>query len=83
MDHRRRPGDDYIGTVRGDVDFFPGSVFQLSPPIGGDAWTYTRLWNFDRGPDRNPLNVVTGRGGHLFGVLDGGDSSSGSLFELR
>jgi hypothetical protein len=43
----------------------------------------TELWNFNRGPDRNPLNVVLGRGGNLFGVLEGGDSTNGSLFELH
>jgi hypothetical protein len=72
-----------IGAIEGDFDFFAGSVFQLTPPAGGGIWTYTELWNFNRGPDRNPLNVVTGRGGNLFGVLQGGDSTSGSLFELH
>ena len=51
-----------IGTVEGDFDFFAGNVFKLTPPEDGGAWTYTRLWNFNLGPDRNPLNVVTGRG---------------------
>ena len=89
-DHRYGPnslalGADgaLIGTVEGDFDFFAGSVFKLTPPKAGGAWTYTELWNFNRGPDRNPLNVVRGRGGHLFGVLNGGDSSDGSIFELR
>ena len=77
-------GGSLIGVIEGDFDFFAGSVFQLTPPEGGDgAWTYTELWNFNQGPDRNPLNVVTGRGGHLYGVLNGGDSSNGSLFELH
>jgi hypothetical protein len=72
-----------IGAIEGDFDFFAGSVFQLTPPAGGGGWTYSELWNFNHGPDRNPLNVVTGLGGNLFGVLEGGDSSNGSLFELR
>ena len=76
-------GGSLIGAVRGDVDFFAGAVFQLTPPSAGGACTYTQLWDFNRGPDRNPLNVVTGRGRNLFGVLQGGDSTSGSLFELR
>jgi len=72
-----------IGTIWGDVDFFPGTVFQLTPPVNGGAWTYAELANFNHGPDRNPVNVVTGRGGHLFGVLNGGDSGFGGLFEVR
>ncbi len=89
-DHRYGPvslaqgaAGSLIGAIEGDFDFFAGSVFQLTPPADGDTWTYTELWNFNRGPDRNPLNVVTGRGGNLFGVLQGGDSSNGSLFELH
>jgi len=89
-DHRYGPvslaagaAGSLIGAVQGDVDFFAGAVFQLTPPSAGGAWTYTELWDFNRGPDRNPLNVVTGRGRNLFGVLQGGDSTSGSLFELR
>ncbi len=70
-----------IGTIEGDFDFFAGNVFQLTQSNG--LWTYTQLWNFNRGPDRNPINVVTGRGGHLFGVLNGGDSGFGTLFKLR
>jgi hypothetical protein len=72
-----------IGAIEGDFDFFAGSVFQLTPPVSGNTWNYTELWNFNHGPDRNPLNVVTGHGGNLFGVLEGGDSTNGSLFELQ
>jgi hypothetical protein len=75
-------GGTLIGAIEGDFDFFAGSVFRLTPPASGTAWTVAELWNFNRGPDRNPLNVVTGRNGHLFGVLEGGDSTNGSLFEL-
>jgi hypothetical protein len=71
-----------IGAIEGDFDFFAGAVFELVPPSAGTTWTFTELWNFDRGPDRNPLNVVTGLGGNLFGVLEGGDSTNGSLFAL-
>ena len=72
-----------IGTIWGDFDFFPGSAFQLTPPGNGGGWAYAELANFNHGPDRNPVNVVTGRGGHLFGVLNGGDSGFGGLFEVR
>jgi hypothetical protein len=76
-------GGSLIGAVEGDFDFFAGSVFELTPPSTGVTWNYTELWNFNRGPDRNPLNVVTGLGGNLFAVLQGGDSTSGSLVELN
>ncbi len=76
------PNGSLIGSVWGDVDFYPGSVFQLTPENGG-SWTLSVLCNFKRGPDRNPVNVVTGRGRHLFGVLNGGDSGFGALFEVR
>jgi hypothetical protein len=77
------PMGSLIGAIEGDFDFFAGSVFQLTPPASGNTWNYTELWNFNHGPDRNPLNVVTGLGGNLFGVLEGGDSTNGSLFELQ
>jgi hypothetical protein len=70
-----------IGTIEGDFDFFAGNVFEITQSNG--AWTYTQLWNFNRGPDRNPLNVATGLDGRFFGVLNGGDSTNGSLFELK
>jgi hypothetical protein len=76
-------GGSLIGAVEGDFDFFAGSIFELTPPSTGVTWNYTELWNFNRGPDRNPLNVVTGLGGNLFAVLQGGDSTSGSLVELN
>ena len=70
-----------IGVIEGDFDFFAGNVFQLSQ--SNSTWTYTQLWNFNRSPDRNPLNVVTGLDKHLFGVLNGGDSTNGSVFEVK
>jgi hypothetical protein len=80
------PGGMLLGTIEGDVDFYPGNVFVLTPPTGGAGpWTYSQVWSFSRGPDRNPLNVAVGRGSNqsnMFGVLNGGDSTSGSVFEL-
>jgi hypothetical protein len=71
-----------IGAIEGDFDFFAGAAFELVPPSTGTTWTFRELWNFNHGPDRNPLNVVTGLGGSLYGVLQGGDSTNGSLFAL-
>jgi hypothetical protein len=76
------PDGTLIGSTFGDFDFFSGDVFQLTPQEDG-SWSYAALWKFNRGPDRNPDNVVVGYKGKLFGVLDGGDSDGGSLYELH
>lgn len=70
-----------IGVVEGDFDFFAGNVFQLTS--SGGTWSVKQLWNFNHGPDRNPEGAVMGSGGHLYGTLFGGDSDSGSVFELK
>jgi hypothetical protein len=70
-----------IGVTEGDFDFFAGNVFQLTP--SGGTWSVRQLWNFNNGPDRNPLGVVAGLDGHLYGTLNGGDSDNGSVFELK
>jgi hypothetical protein len=81
------PNGTLLGTIIGDVDFYPGNVFQLTPPAGGTGpWTYSQLWSFNRGPDRNPLDVGVGQGpeqGKLFGALDSGDSTDGTVYELH
>jgi hypothetical protein len=69
-------------AIEGDFAFFAGAAFELVPSSTGTTWTFVELWNFDHGPDRNPLDVVTGLGGRLYGVLEGGDSTNGSLFTL-
>lgn len=70
-----------VGVVEGDFDFFPGNVFQVKQ--SGGKWSVRQLWNFNKGPDRNPVGVVTGWDGHLYGALNGGDSDNGSVFELK
>ena len=77
------PEGALVGAIFGDFDFYPGAIFELTPPSGSGSWTYSKLWGFGQGPDRNPNNAVTGRKGHIFAVMNGGDSTSGSLFELR
>jgi hypothetical protein len=77
------PDGTLIGAIFGYVDIYTGAVFQLAPPENGGNWTYAQLCNFKNGPDYFPINVVTERGGALFGVLNGGDMSNGGLFELH
>jgi len=80
-------GGGLLGTIYGDVDFYPGNVFALTPPALGSTgpWAYREVWSFINGPDRNPINVVMGRGTqqtNLFSVLSGGDSGGGSVVEI-
>jgi hypothetical protein len=76
------PGGALIGAIYGEVDLFPGGVFQLTPPASGGQWTYSLLWNFRDRPGRNPLNVVMGAQKVVMGALDGGNSSDGFVFAL-
>jgi hypothetical protein len=75
------PNGTLVGATEGDFDFFAGNVFQLTSQNG--TWLLKTVWSFNKGPDRNPVGVTTGLGGHLYGVLNGGDSSNGSAFELK
>jgi uncharacterized repeat protein (TIGR03803 family) len=77
------PGGALIGAIFGDFDFYPGAIFELTPPSGSGPWTYSKVCGFGRGPDRNPINAVTGLKSRVFGVMNGGDSTTGSLFEVR
>jgi hypothetical protein len=76
------PDGSLIGAIYGEVDLFPGGIFQLTPKASGGAWTYSLLWNFKDNPGRNPLNVITGAHDNLLGALDGGNSSDGFVFAL-
>jgi len=42
---------------------------------------YQKIWDFTQGPASNPLNVVRGKDGELFGVTND-TYSNGSAFEL-
>jgi hypothetical protein len=69
------------GADFGEIDFYAGNVFQLTPPaIKGGAWTYTSFANL--GASRNPNGVIPGPFGALYGTLNGGDSNSGLVFSL-
>lgn len=76
-------GGTLIGTIFGDPDFFAGSLYQLTRPAElGATWIYTELWDFNSGPDRNPINAIIGRDGNIFSILNGGNSTNGSVVEL-
>jgi hypothetical protein len=77
------PNGTLVGAILGDYDAFSGAVFQLSPPDSGKTWTYTELCTFNREQDHQPVNVVEGKGGDLFVVVNGGGTGAGGLFELH
>jgi hypothetical protein len=75
------PAGTLIGVTYGDQDFYAGDAFELTLPTSGTQWSYQKIWDFTKGPAANPLNIVTGLDGNLFGVTNDtyGDSS---IFEL-
>ena len=75
------PAGTLIGVTYGDQDFYAGDAFELMPPINGTQWSYQKIWDFTQGPASNPLNVVVGQDGELFGVTND-TYSDGSVFEL-
>jgi hypothetical protein len=75
------PAGTLIGVTYGDQDFYAGDAFELTPPATGTQWSYQKIWDFTQGPASNPLNVVVGRDGELFGVTND-TYSDGSVFEL-
>jgi uncharacterized repeat protein (TIGR03803 family) len=70
------------GTINGGN----GTVFELSPPSGGQTgWTETILYSFGHGPDGNvPLaGVIEDGSGNLYGTTQGGGTCNcGVVFEL-
>ena len=62
-----------------------GTVFELTPPASGGAWTETVLYNYAGGADGCcPYDVpVIGANGALFGTtVAGGSSGKGVVFKL-
>jgi uncharacterized repeat protein (TIGR03803 family) len=64
-----------------------GTVFELSPPVGGGPWTETVLWEFGKakgdglGPYQGKLNWDAA--GNLYGTTSaGGTKGRGTVFEL-
>ena len=62
-----------------------GTVFQLSPPIGGvGPWTETTLWKFAGGSDGSfpQAGLVLDSQGALYGTTPNGGSGWGIVFKL-
>jgi hypothetical protein len=65
-------------------EFERGTVFELSPPANGGAWTETALHNFGSGIDgQEPTaGLIWGGDGALYGTTLQGGSKNTSQCEL-
>jgi uncharacterized repeat protein (TIGR03803 family) len=69
----------YGGTYSG------GSLFELTPPTSGTAWTLTELWSLGGGSDGvNPASApVLDSAGALYGTTElGGAFNKGAVYKL-
>ena len=71
------------GVETGDQDINAGSLFQLTPQLGG-GYAFKTVVDFNKsGPDRNPNAVLIGASGVLYGTLSGGSSDGGMVISVR
>jgi uncharacterized repeat protein (TIGR03803 family) len=78
-------GGALYGTTLVSAGFGSGTVFELTPPSAGGAWTETILYTFiGEGDGAYPYAApAIGKSGGLFGTTDaGGTSLSGTAYEL-
>jgi len=76
-------GNVLVGTIYGDQDAYGGAALALTPPANGSGpWTSTILWDFNRGPDTNPLSINAGPHGLYYGVLNN-TYDNGAVYELK
>jgi uncharacterized repeat protein (TIGR03803 family) len=72
------------GTSTGGGQFGAGTVFKLTP--SGEGWTESILYSFTGRNDAfdvsAPTQVLLGNDGNLYGVAQGGEYSSGVVFQL-
>lgn len=70
------------GTTYSDGAFGYGSVFKLTPGVGG--WTYTSLHDFTNGEDgANPLGgVIFDANGNIYGATTLGGRGNGVVFRI-
>jgi uncharacterized repeat protein (TIGR03803 family) len=80
---------DAVGNLYGTTSvggaYTNGSVFELSPPVAGGAWTEKVLYSFGTGTDgTNPdAGVTFDSAGNLYGTTSaGGTYGYGTIFEL-
>jgi hypothetical protein len=57
-----------------------GTIFQMTPPTGKGAWTFSVIYTFAGQTDgQQPINLVLGAGGVLYGVAEYGGYSPCTL----
>jgi uncharacterized repeat protein (TIGR03803 family) len=77
-------GNLYGTTAQGGINDL-GTVFELSPPVGGGTiWTQTVLHNFSGYPDGDgPYGtLILGASGSLFGVTRNGTNASPNAYQI-
>ncbi len=80
---------DSAGSLYGTAQFGgasdSGVVFQLTPPISGNQWTYTTLHSFAGGKDGGMpgADLLLNKAGALYGTTtNGGQFNFGTVFKL-
>jgi hypothetical protein len=79
-------GNLYGTTFDGGANAFGGTVFELSPPTGGNTqWRETMLWSFGSDADGGfpTASLFADNWGNLYGTTtQGGVNNRGTVFEL-
>jgi hypothetical protein len=78
-------GGVYFGTCFDGGSTGNGTVFQLTPPTAGGAWTETVLYNFQGGSDGAlpTSQLVVDKRGDIDGTTtNGGTAGAGAVFQL-
>ena len=69
---------DLFGTTYGGGPGNAGEVYELTPAAG--VWSKTRIYGFSTQNPRS--NVVFGPNGNIYGVVSGGQLSTGYVYDL-
>ncbi len=68
------------GTTSGGGTNGSGTVFELTPPVSGDAWSESVLYSF---ASEYPYSeMIRDKGGHLFGTTYSSATGADSIYRL-
>lgn len=73
-------GSFYGTTAKGGANGF-GTIFQITPPASGTAWSHTVLWSFDSTATTPSGPLTPGPNGVFYGTTQGG-SGSGTVYQF-
>ena len=65
----------------GDFGGSRGTVFELSPAVGG-TWIETEVYDMDQGGYNPQCSLLLDDAGNLYGAMGGGSEKGGMVFEL-